>query len=221
VVAGTPIVALQVDPPFRHHYFIDLAPLKVGNLKGLIGDRPDVDVLEGDCNRILLDKVFPNIRYEDYRRGLCLLDPYGLHLNWEVVQTAGQMGSLEVFINFPVADMNRNVLWLDPEGVDPEDVARMTAFWGDDSWRRVAYSVAAQGDLFREPALEKTAQNEAMAEAYPQRLIQVAGFSYVPPPLPMRNTKNAIVYYLFFASRNNAGGEIVKEIFDSYREKGY
>jgi hypothetical protein len=29
---------------------------------------------------------------------------------------------------------------------------------------------------------------------------KVAGFGFVPEPLPMRNSKKAIVYYLFFAS---------------------
>jgi hypothetical protein len=41
----------------------------------------------------------------------------------------------------------------------------------------------------------------------------------VPEPLPMRNSKGAIVYYLFFASQNDAGAKIVGEIFDKYRER--
>lgn len=36
----------------------------------------------------------------------------------------------------------------------------------------------------------------------------------------MRNSKGAIVYYLFFASPNEKGGKIVREIFDRYRGKG-
>jgi hypothetical protein len=29
------------------------------------------------------------VRFESYRRGLCILDPYGLHLDWTVTHTAG------------------------------------------------------------------------------------------------------------------------------------
>ena len=72
---------------------------------------------EGDCNQILLENVFPRVRYEDYRRGLCILDPYGLDLDWNVISRAGQMKTIDLFLNFPVADMNRNVLWRDPERV--------------------------------------------------------------------------------------------------------
>lgn len=127
------------------------------------------------------------------------------------------MKSLEVFLNFPVADINRNVLWRNPDGVDPEDIGRMNAFWGDESWRDIAYTPSAQGHLFGEPKIEKS-DNEVIAEAFRQRLIEVAGFQYVPPALPMRNSQNAVVYYLFFASRNRTAGNIVEDIFDSYRD---
>jgi hypothetical protein len=59
-----------------------------------------------------------------------LLDPYGLQLDWKVIETAGKMRSIDMFLNFPVADMNRNVLWRNPEGVDAADLKRMNEFWG-------------------------------------------------------------------------------------------
>jgi three-Cys-motif partner protein len=66
----------------------------------------------------------------------------------------------------------------------------------------------------------KTADNRMIADAYRKRLKEVAGFRYVPEPIPMRNSKNAVVYYLFFASSNSTGEKIVKEIFDRYRNRG-
>jgi len=84
---------------------------KIAALQELVGNRPDVHILQGDCNVLLLNDVLPKVAYRDFRRALCLLDPYGLHLNWQVLQRAGSMQSVEMFLNFPVADMNRNVLW--------------------------------------------------------------------------------------------------------------
>ena len=109
-VPGSPVNALHVRPPFREYHLIDLDRNKVGSLRQIMGERSDVQIYEGDCNPILLSQVFPRVRFEDYRRGLCLLDPYGLHLQWEVIAAAGQMRSIDIFLNFPVADMNRNVL---------------------------------------------------------------------------------------------------------------
>ena len=83
-----------------------------------------------------------------------------------------------------------------------------------DALGRVTVVIAS---MFGDPKMEKS-DNDVIAEAFRQRLI-AAGFKYVPSPLPMRNTHNAIVYYLFFASPNSKGAKIVGEIFDSYRER--
>jgi three-Cys-motif partner protein len=144
-VRGSPLNALYVKPPFVEYHFIDLNSSKTGHLRGLIGERSDVHVYEGDCNTILLNEVFPRARYKDYRRALCLLDPYGLHLDWNVIATAGQLKTVDMFLNFPVADINRNVLWSNPQGVREQDLQRMTAFWGDESWRNSAYSSPRKG----------------------------------------------------------------------------
>jgi hypothetical protein len=36
----------------------------------------------------------------------------------------------------------------------------------------------------------------------------------------MRNSKGAVVYYLYFASPNAIGSDIVTQIFDKYRDLG-
>lgn len=216
-VSGSPLNALQIDPPFKKLYLIDMDKEKFESLQQLTQAESNVSVYEGDCNDILLKEVFPKVRYEDFRRGLCLLDPYGLHLNWEVIAKAGQMKSLEIFLNFPVMDMNQNVLWHNTEKVDPAQAARMDAFWGDSSWKQAVYETS--GNLFgwEEKVLDS---NEAIAGAFRERLKKVAGFSYVPEPIPMRNSKGATVYYLFFASQNTVGAKIVEDILNKYRDRG-
>jgi hypothetical protein len=69
-------------------------------------------------------------------------------------------------------------------------------------------------------AIEEKTGNEDVAEAYRQRLRNVAGFKYVPRPLPMRNSGGAIIYYLFFASPNATGARILEDIFERYRQRG-
>lgn len=218
-VPGSPLNALLVKPPFREYYFIDLDKQKVAALEALAKERQDVRIYHGDCNRVLLDKVLPQARWEDYRRALCILDPYGLHLDWKVVAEAGRMRSVEIFLNFPVADMNRNVLWRDRKGVSVEQMRRMNTFWGDESWKQIAYAPSPQGELFGLPAEEKVS-NEAVAEAFRGRLKDVAGFSDVPKPIAMRNSQNAVVYYLFFASNKPVAADIVRDIFAKYRDNG-
>jgi three-Cys-motif partner protein len=210
-VPGSPLNALNVTPPFREFHLIDLDRKKIASLKEIVKSRADVRVYEGDCNDILLREVFPNVLFKDYRRGLCLLDPYGLHLNWEVIQAAGQMKTIDMFLNFPVADINRNVLWRNPEAVHQSDIERMNAFWGDDSWRRIAYT--SELDLF---GFEEKLDNETVANAFRVRLQKVAGFSHVARPTPMRNSRGATIYYLFFASQKPVAKDIIEQIFDKW-----
>jgi three-Cys-motif partner protein len=214
LVPGSPLQALAVTPPFREFFFVDLSGDKVGHLRGIVGARTDVHVLHGDCNRVLLDEVFPQVKWEDYRRALCLLDPYGLDLEWEVVRTAGRLRTIDLFLNFPIMDANRNVLWNDASGVSLGQAARLTAFWGDESWRTAAYRPSSQMGLFGDD-LEKS-ENDAVAEAFRQRLKDVAGFANVPKPMPMKNSRGAVVYYLYFASQKDVANHIVEDIFERY-----
>ena len=216
-VRGSPQRALDIDPPFKEYYFIDTDCAKVSELKRNVENRPEAQVLEGDCNSILLTVVFPKVKRKEYRRGLCLLDPYGLDLDWEVIKTAGQMKSIDMILNFPVMGMNRNVLWSNPEGVDPEDIARMNVFWGDDSWEEIAYH--QQTNLFGE-VREIKESNRTIALAFKERLQKVAGFAHVSQPLDMRNSRGTIVYYLFFATQQQVADDIIKHIFDKYRIRG-
>jgi len=214
-VAGSPLNALNVRPAFKEIHLIDMDSARAGELRRISQDLPDVHVYEGDCNKILLDQVFPRVRYEDYCRALCILDPYGLQLDWTVIATAGKMKSVEIFLNFPVMHMNRNVLRRNPDKALDRDSELMTRFWGDSSWKDAAYSAA--GNLFGEPEKE---DNEALAEAFRKRLKEAAGFDRVPRPIPMRNQNGATIYYLFFASQVDVAENIVLDIFNSYRQFG-
>jgi three-Cys-motif partner protein len=204
MVLGSPLNALLVQPPFREYHLIDLDGDRIDGLNEVIGQRHDVFLHKGNCNEVLLQDVFPRVRRDDftgggYKRGLCLLDPYGLTLDWKVIQEAGTMQSLDIFINFPIYAININVLRHDPETALPGQIERMTAYWGDESWRDVAYEKSGP-DLFGNVDLEKVS-NQKFATAFRERLRAVAGFKKVPEPLPMCNRNGSTVYYLFFASQ--------------------
>lgn len=213
-IPGSPLNAVNTSPPFSHYYLIDLDSGKTDNLRLLTRDFPNVSVFDGDCNEVLMTDVFPFLLAQKFCRSLCILDPYGLHLNWDVVQAAGQSGTFEIFLNFPVADINRNALWNRPDQVKPEQSARLTEFWGDESWRAVAYDTSM--DFFGHPT--KT-DNETVVGAFRKRLLDVAGFKYVLEPMPMRNRSNAVVYYLIFATPNATANKIVKDIFKKYKDR--
>jgi three-Cys-motif partner protein len=214
-VLGSPLVALGVQPPFDEYHFIDLDGEKVDFLKGQVGSRPDVTFYNTESNQEMLESVLPRFSYAKRTRALCVLDPYALTLNWEVVRAAGSSRAVEVFINFPVMQMNRNCKHEHTAKILPGELEAMDRFWGDRSWHAAMFRPSAQGNLFGGEDLDKT-ENRDLVNAYCKRLNEVAGFGFVATPLAMRNSRNVIVYYLIFAGPNKTGWKIVQDIYRKY-----
>jgi three-Cys-motif partner protein len=215
-IYGSPAIALKTIPPFPYYHFIDLDGTKADCLRSLTKGRADVSVYEQDCNTVLLERIFPDFRFETFRRALCLLDPYDLNPHWEVIRTAGGMQTIEIFLNFMISDANRNVFLWNSLEASPSQIKRMNLFWGDESWREVVYT--QKRGLFGD--INEKAPNEVIAKAFQKRLIEVAKFQYVPDPIPLRNSKGVVLYYLFFASPNKTGDKVIRDIFNKYREQG-
>jgi three-Cys-motif partner protein len=214
IVEGSPLIALKTTPPFSEYHFIDSDPARAAQLRQIAGPRDDVHVYDKDCNDILLKDVFPKAKYADYQRALCLLDPYNINLKWEVIETAGQMDSVEVFLNFMIMDINRNALRRDRSTAVQSKVEQLTRLWGDTSWEDAAFS--SEGRLFGDTQKVSNARFEA---AFRERLKRKAGFRYVSPPLPMKTKTNSVIYYLYFASQKPVAAGIVDEIFNKYRNR--
>ena len=217
-IQGSPAIALGLPHKFTEYHFIDLDGDKIAYLEELKDGREDVFVRSGDCNKILLTDIFPAFGYDTFRRALCLLDPYNLNPSWEVLKRAGELGTIEIFLSFMIMDANMNVFWNDPTGVDEAQKNRLSAVWGDGSWERTFYQEDLP-DLFRRPRWKK-ASTDVIIKAYRDRLKKLAGFRYVPEPIPMRNSRGVPVYYLFFASPNKTGNRIVSDIFKKYENYG-
>lgn len=215
-VLGSPLNALNVVPPFNEFHFIDLDGDKASALRKNTGEHQNVSIYQGDANTVLKDQVFPKCKFSDYRRALCLLDPYSLSVDWNVLLEAGKLTTIEIFYNFMIMDANMNVLWRDPEKVSSVQSERMDKVWGDGTWREIAY-VKQIG--FFEPSFKKTG-NEVIAEEFRKRIQNIAGFKFVPKPVLMKNDNGATIYYLYFATNNEKGATIVDYIFEKYRARG-
>lgn len=216
MVPGSPLNALYVQPPFDRIVLIDVDSEKVRFLRSICGSDSRVEIQAGDCNEVLLSKVLPTLPYKSYRRALCVLDPYGIHgktLRWLTIQQIALAQTFDVFLNFPLMDINRNTLRKRLESVATPDILAFTEFWGSQDWKEKMY----QADLFDD--LYKVGTNRTLALAFQERLRNVAGFKFVPEPILMKNTKGGELYYLFFASHQPVAQEIVEDIFNKYRGK--
>ena len=196
VIQGSPLNALQVQPSFTEYYFIDLDEERVNLFEKIAKENPRVHAYQGDCNEILINKIFPILTYESFKRALCILDPYKINIKWETIKKVADLKTIDMFLNFSIMDVNRNILFEDLLLAKQEDIDRMNTFWGDESWKELLY--IRQKNLFGKIQQVKIDTFEKLALGFEERLKKVAGFKYVPEPILMRNEKNGPLYYLIF-----------------------
>lgn len=220
-ILGSPLNALEIDNPFTEYHYIDIDKKKTEILSELIGDRTDINIYHEDCNKILIEKILPSLHYKSFKRALCILDPYGLHLHWETILTAAQQRTTEIFLNFPLMDMNRNVLHKDLVSADPDQIERMNRFCGTNEWQEILYKENDQMNLFGDRYRVKVVDSNIKLSNWfrKERLQKTAGFEFVPEPMLMRNSVRGPLFFLFFASHNETGKKIVSDIFNKYRKK--
>lgn len=191
VVEGSPVIAMNIVPAFHEYHFIDTEPARSQQLRDIAGERKNVFTYTEDCNTVLLRDVFPRAKHSDYRRALCLLDPYNIDLTWQVIEAAGKSGSVDMFLNFMIMDINRNALRKRVEKSLQSKVDQLTRLVGDESWKEAGYRKVET--LFGEDY--QKVSNEEFAEWFRQRLITKAGFKHVPKPMPMKTKNNTMIYY--------------------------
>ena len=197
---------LAIEPPFVGYHLVDADPDKAQAMRPACASRSQAAAYCDDANRIL-PKIFARISYFDYQRALCFLDPYKVLLSWDVLAAAAANRALEAFIHFPTGDVQRNMLRRDPAAVSAAEIERMNAMWGDGSWRDAGYTERAT--LFGPETVKQDI--DVLLDAFATRL-RSAGFTHVSRALPMRNSSNAILYHLFFATHNRTAIRIAEDI---------
>lgn len=198
-ILGSPIRALSVPNGFHKHYFFDLDETRAETLRDIVKGKDGVKVQVGDCNP-LIRQLAPSLKKRNLR-GVAFLDPYGAHLEWTTLEALADTGTMEVVINFPVAmAINRLIT---RSGDVPENWSdQLTACFGTDEWRNVAYN--RETDLFGTVVMTKNdGVAERLLDLYVRRLEDL--FKYVAKPRLIRNTRKAPLYYLLWAGPNKLG----------------
>lgn len=137
--------------------------------------------------------------------------------------TIAEIKTTEIFLNFPLMDMNRNILHKELVSADSEQIGRMNRFCGTEEWKDILYKENRQIGLFNDSGdsdkLKIVNGNIKLGEWFrKERLEKCAGFKYVPEPVLMRNSKGGPLFFLFFASHKEKGEKIARDIFNNYRK---
>lgn len=217
-IEGSPLRALQTDPPFDVCWFIDVSARRSKKLAELQAANPhrDIRVRRGDCNVILRQEIIAEVTRASRQRGVVFLDPYGLQVEWGTMQALAKAVTLDVFVNFPIMGITR-ILKRD-EMPDEEARDEISRIMGDSDWLGTLYQPSNQPDIWGIQAIERDVMQAAwLAEQYASRVGNL--FQYVSKPLIMYNTKKSPQYALFLASHKEVAVKIVNEITDKYESE--
>lgn len=212
---GSARIALEIKPPFKEYVFIERDPEYVHELNKLKADYSSqsgkISVVSQDANSYLIDWV--KRTNWNTSRAVVFLDPYGMEVEWSVIQALGNTQAVDLWILFPLGvAVNR---LLTKSAPPPEGWARaLTRIFGTDSWRDAFYPHQKVLTLFgEEDVQQKEADFGKIGRFFIDRL-KTAFTAVSTRPLALRNSKNNPLYLLCFASANPRGAPTAIKIAD-------
>lgn len=202
IVHGSAVIALNIKPPFTKYYFIELDQEKVQELEGLKTTYPglSIKVFQGDCN-VKIDDVLREIGINV--PFIALLDPQAGDLYWDTIAKIAQKNKAEMLINFPFGmAINRYMPLVEGKIVDAEMEIKLNKIFGSEAWKPI-YGERKKGTISSGVAREK------YLDIYLQGL-KALGFKYYGVK-NLKNSKQAHIYYLIFATHHRKGLEKMKD----------
>ena len=206
---GSATIALNVSPPFQRLVFIENNPSRHEALLRLQAAHPEraIECYRDDAN-VLVRAICKGNRWRAPRaagrsaRAVLFLDPYGMQVEWQTLQSIRETRSVDLLYLFPIGGILRQAA-LDLSKVDPHKDAAITRIYGTSRWREEWYSESRQGDLLKAaPTILRHATNQQIEAGFKARLETL--FPYVSDPLPLLTSRGAKLYSLFLAASNDS-----------------
>ncbi|MBN2139425.1 MAG: three-Cys-motif partner protein TcmP [Desulfovibrionaceae bacterium] len=214
-VDGSPIIALKTEPAFDRYVFIDINNSRIKKrISRLHDDFPEksdrIHIHRGNCNDILLD-ITPSFHKRYKRRGIVFLDPYAPNVRWKTVEALAKVGTLDVFINYPLMGLNRLLPKRTPPSIRNRQI--VSDVLGCENWYEEAYGqdswLRLMGDKRR--IIRQVESIPWLTNFYVERLKYV--FPHVSDVRIMYNSKNTPLYALILASHKQVATKIMNDIF--------
>jgi len=138
LIYGSPLIALNIQPPFTKYFFIELNKNKADCLESERKNNYsnlDAKIKNGDCN-IIIDSILSYIN--DSIPFIALLDPQAGDLYWETIHKISQKKKVEVLINFPFGMAIRRYMPLTKgKNITKNMKNKLNRIFGDDNWEKI------------------------------------------------------------------------------------
>jgi three-Cys-motif partner protein len=199
-LAGSAKIALDTDPAFDAYHFIEQHEGRSNALLSLCAQYPhETHVYRADANQQII-QLCNQISWRGSRATM-FLDPYGLGVRWQTLQTIADTRGVDLWYLFSLSSLYRQAARR-LDRVDEHKAYILDRCLGTTQWRDALYRPSAQGDLFGDQAVEREAGWRGLLDFVRTRLGDL--FPRVTDPLILRarGARGAPFFALFFAVSN-------------------
>lgn len=210
-IKGSAIRALEIERPFDRYVFIEKRGAKCEELRSQKKNYPNladrITIERGDANEVL-SAWCGKMKRND--RAVVFLDPYGMQVEWRLIETIARTQSIDLWILFPLSAVNR-MLPHDHQ-IQKSWRDRLNAVFGTDEWEREFYKPSSQMDFIdNSPGVDRNVNFVSIERYWVSRLATI--FDHVAKkPLTLRNHRGAPLFTLSFAAGNPKGGSTALKI---------
>jgi three-Cys-motif partner protein len=208
---GSATRALQ--HPFTQYMFIEKSGSRIAELEKLRTASPHknrIVIEKGDANTRLLSLVDS----KDWKkwRAVVFLDPYGMQVNWEIIQKLGGTKAVDLWFLFPLGQAVMRLLR--KQGDPPAEwQAALDRIFGTHEWYSRFYVTDRHTGLFNHEIVStrRVADWQAVGAFMIERL-KIAFHAVDTDPGVLLNSQNVPLYLFCFASANPKGAPTALKI---------
>ncbi|MBI1742454.1 three-Cys-motif partner protein TcmP [Candidatus Acetothermia bacterium] len=200
---GSAQIALEVEPGFQQYLFIEQSKSKVKELEKFKNNFKSkenrITIIQGDANACL-DKFCAETNWDNHR-AVVFLDPYGMQVEWSVIEKLGQTEAIDLWWLFPFGMGVVRLLTKDKNPPKEWEDA-LTRIFGTDEWRKAFYSQTKDLTLFGDKEKSKRDADFNSISKFVLKRLKIAFHAVAKNSKILRNSKNAPMYLLCFAVGN-------------------
>lgn len=216
---GSASIALEVHPPFDHYHFIEAHGPRRRALQEMCTKAGHANAVThaGDANERIVE-IMQSAKWSDIstkrrQRAVVFLDPYGMGVRWQTLQTLAESGQTDVWYLLNLKAIHQQMA-NDSSGIDDIKFAALSDIFGTESWRDEFYSSQPTQQSFLEDVTDsdrRVGTRQDVSRFARQRLKTL--FRYVSEPLPLTvvNIERYFELYCLSNSQSDAAIKLIRK----------
>lgn len=209
---GSALLGITTKHPFTHYFFVDKSEENISILSRRCESVVDFNkrICVGDAN-LKVKEVVEEIRLIEKNRSrdkwtslnLAFIDPDGLELEWKTIEVLASLSKMDLIIYYSQSGLARNF----ENCINLDSDTDIDRFFGNREWRGI-YRASHRG--------KSSGLHRKLIDHYKQNLsklgyIDIKDVEDGAEPL-MKNSKEAPLYRLIFASKHARGHEFWNKV---------